>query len=202
MEFDENGDIEEVVYCYRGDIAMDRHKIRKLARDLTIGLTLTTIFIATILVSMHYLCYSAISQRQMNVRMSDTYNLAKVMVIPLWNTDINMIRQISEAYLTCEYISGVRVETEWGKVLYDNLPEDASNTFVREEHVRQSDHYFGRLKLQFTTEGIERMLRKTLVTVIIISLPVITMIIIASHFLIRYILNKALSTPVCMSEFS
>lgn len=174
---------------------MDRHKIRKLARDLTMGLSMATIFIATILVSMHYLCYSTISQRQMNARMRDTYNLAKVMVIPLWNTDINMIRQISEAYLTCEYISGIRVETEWGKVLYDSKPEGASNSFIREEHVRQSDHYFGRLKLQFTREGIERTLRKTIVTVIIISLPVITIIIIGSHFIIRYLLNKALKTP-------
>jgi len=174
---------------------MDRHKIRKLARDLTIGLTMATIFIATILVTLHYLCYSTISQRQMNARMKDTYNLAKVMVIPLWNTDTDMIRQISEAYLTCEYISGIRVETEWGKVLYDSLPEGASNSFIREEHVRQSDHYFGRLKLQFTREGIERTLRKTIVTVIIISLPVITIIIIGSHFIIRYLLNKALKTP-------
>jgi hypothetical protein len=131
----------------------------------------------------------------MNARMSDTYDLAKVMVIPLWNTDINMIRQISEAYLTCEYISGIRVETEWGKVLYDSLPEGASNALIREEHVRQSDHYFGRLKLQFTGEGIERTLKKTIVTVIIVSLPVITIIIIGSHFIIRYLLNKALNPP-------
>ena len=174
---------------------MHRHIIRKLARDLTIGLTLVAIFIATILVSAHYWCYSTISQRQMNARMSDTYNLAKVMVIPLWNTDINMIRQISEAYQTCEYISGVRVETEWGKILYDSLPEGANNSLIREEHVRQSDHYFGRLKLQFTSEGIEQTLRKTIFTVIIISLSVITMIIIGSHFIIRYLLNKALKIP-------
>ena len=171
---------------------MQRPIIRKLARNLTIGLSLTVFFIATILVSVHYWCYSTISRHQMNARMSDTYNLAKVMVIPLWNTDINMIRQISEAYLTCAYISGVRVETEWGKVLYDSLPEGASKSFIREEHVRQSDHYFGRLKLQFSREGIERILRKTIVTVIIISLPVITLIIIGSHFLMKYLLNKTL----------
>jgi hypothetical protein len=174
---------------------MERRMIRKLARNLTIGLTLAAILIATILVTTQYFCYSTITQRQMNVRMSDTYNLAKVMVIPLWNTDINMIRQISEAYLTCEYISGVRVETEWGKVLYDSLPEGASTSFIREEHVRQSDHYFGKLKLQFTRDGIERTLRKTFVSVIIVSLPVITIIIIGSYFIIRNLLNKALKTP-------
>ena len=171
---------------------MDSYNLRKLARHLTTGLTLVAVFIAAILVTIHYFCYSFISQDQMNVRMSDTYNLAKVMVIPLWNTDINMIRQISEAYLTCEYISGVRVETEWGKVLYDSLPESENNSLVREEHVRQSDHYFGRLKLQFTREGIERTLRKTIVTAVIISLPDISIIIIAIHFIIRYLLNKAL----------
>ena len=174
---------------------MGIHIIRRLARDLTIGLSMATILIVTVLVTMHYFCYSIFSQDQMDSRMRDTYNLAKVMVIPLWNSDINMIRQISEAYLTCEYISGIRVETEWGKILYDSLPEDASNSFMREEHVRQSDHYFGRLKLQYTREGIERTLKKTLVTVVIISLPVITIIIIGCYFSLRYLLNKTLKTP-------
>jgi hypothetical protein len=179
----------------RGDIAMGDHIIRKLARNLTIGLTMTILLVATALVTMHYFCYSTFSQHQMNARMRDTYNLGKVMVIPLWNSDINMIRQISEAYLTCEYISGIRVETEWGKILYDSLPENASSSLMREEHVRQSDHYFGRLKLSYTREGIERTLRKTLVTVVIISLPVITIIIIGVYFSLRYLLNKALKTP-------
>ncbi|MEJ2164706.1 MAG: hypothetical protein P8X90_04195 [Desulfobacterales bacterium] len=178
----------------RADTGMDRHAIRKLARDLTICLTLAVILIATLLVAIHYLSYSFICERQMTARMKDTYNLAKVMVIPLWNTDINMIRQISEAYQTCEYISGVRVETEWGKVLYNSLPEGADESLIREEHVRQSDHYFGRLKLQFTNEGTERTLKKTLVTVIIASLPVIAIIIIGTRNIILYLLNKAFKT--------
>ncbi len=173
---------------------MKRHISSKSSRNLTILFTLAAIVIATILITIHYLSYSSVSKRQLNARMEDTYNLAKVMVIPLWNTDINMIRQISEAYQTCEYISGVRVETEWGKVLYDSLPRDAGNSLMREERVRQSDHYFGRLKLQFTTEGMEQSLKKTLVTVIIISLPVIAIIIIGSHFVIRYLVDKAIAT--------
>ena len=175
---------------------MDKPFNRKLVRDLTIGIAVTSIFIAAMSTVIHCLCYSFISQRQMNARMKDTYNLAKVMVIPLWNTDINMIRQISEAYLTCEYISGVRVETEWGKVLYDSLPEGANSSYIREEHVRQSDHYFGRLKLQFTADGLEQTLRKTIITVIIVSLPVIAIIIIASHFIIKNRLNNALKSHI------
>lgn len=173
---------------------MDSYSKRKLARDLTIGLSLVAIFIVAMSVAIHYLSYSKISQRQMNARMVDTYNLAKAMVIPLWNTDINMVRQISEAYMTCAYISGVRVETEWGKVLYNSLPEGANNSLTREEHVRQSDHYFGRLKLQFTRDGIEQTLKKTVVAVIIISLPVIAAVLIGSHFIIKYLLNKAFKT--------
>jgi len=127
--------------------------------------------------------------------MRDTYDLAKVLVIPLWNTDINMIRQISEAYMTCEYISGVRVETDYGKILYENLPVGASHSLIREEKIRQSDHYFGRLKLQFTREGTERTLKKSIINVIIISFPVIVVFIIASHMFIRYLLNKAFKPP-------
>lgn len=173
---------------------MDRNVIRKLARHLTICLTMAVILIATLFVTIHYLSYSFICERQMTARMKDTYNLAKVMVIPLWNSDINMIRQISEAYQTCEYISGVRVETEWGKVLYDSLPEGADESLIREEHVRQSDHYFGWLKLQFTNEGTERTLRKTIITFIIASLPVIAIIILGTRSIILYLLNRAFKT--------
>jgi hypothetical protein len=186
--------VEYLPLDIRADTGMDRHAIRKLARDLTICLTLAVILIATLLVAIHYLSYSFICERQMTARMKDTYNLAKVMVIPLWNTDINMIRQISEAYQTCEYISGVRVETEWGKVLYDRLPEGASKSLIREERVRQSDHYFGRLKLQFAREGVEQTLKKTIVFVIILSLPVIAIIIIGIHYIIVHLLNKAFRT--------
>jgi hypothetical protein len=173
---------------------METDMIRKLTRDLTIGLALASVFIAALLVTIHYFSYSFISQRQMNARMMDTYDLAKVLAVPLWNNDIDMIRQISEAYLTCEYISGVRVETEWGKVLYDRLPEGASKSLIREERVRQSDHYFGRLKLQFAREGVEQTLKKTIVFVIILSLPVIAIIIIGIHYIIVHLLNKAFRT--------
>jgi hypothetical protein len=101
-----------------------------------------------------------------------------------------MIRQIAEAYLTCEYISGIRVETDLGEILYDSLPQGKSDSFIREEMVRQSDHYFGRIQLQFTREGIDRTLRKTIITVIIAGLLLIGITIIGSRFLMKHLLNK------------
>ncbi|UCF94244.1 MAG: hypothetical protein JSW39_08820 [Desulfobacterales bacterium] len=174
---------------------MESAAISKLARDLTIGLIFVTSLVAAVLVTMHYWCYSISAQRRLNARMSDTYNLAKVMVIPLWNSDTNMARQIAEAYLTCEYIAGIRVETEYGKILYDNLPAGENKSIIREERVRQGDHYFGRLILQFSREGIERTLKKTVVTISVLMLPVMALIIIGSHCMLRYLLNKALKAP-------
>jgi hypothetical protein len=52
--------------------------------------------------------------------------------------DINMIPRISEAYRTCAYITRVRVETDWGEILCNNLPEDESQTLIRVEGIRQS----------------------------------------------------------------
>lgn len=172
---------------------MDKLRIEKLSFYLTIGFVLAITFVVTILIIMHYVCYSIVLQNQIDSRMTNTYNLAKVMVIPLWNNDTNLIRQISEAYQTCEYISGVRVETDLGETLYDSMQDVSSNSLIREEMVRQSDHYFGRLKLQFTREGIDQTLRKTLIIVIIATLPLIMISIIGSHFLIKYFLNNTLN---------
>jgi hypothetical protein len=68
---------------------MDKYSIQKLARELTVGLCVVISLTATMLVTTHYFCYSVLSQRQMNARMNDTYDLAKAMVIPIWNADIN-----------------------------------------------------------------------------------------------------------------
>ena len=171
---------------------MDRGKMERLLLSLTAGHGLVLVLVVCILITMHYASYSKIAQDQMDSRMKDTYDLAKVMVIPLWNNDLNMIRQISEAYMTCAYISGIKVDTDLGETLYDNILEASSNQLIREEKVRQSDHYFGTIRLQFTREGIDRTLRKTLIIVIIATIPLIMITIIGCHFLIKYFLKKAL----------
>lgn len=170
---------------------MDKFNLQNLANNLTIVFFLLIMVTATILVTIHYFSYNIISRQQMNVRMSNTYDLAKAMVMPIWNSDLEMLRQISEAYLSCEYISGIRLETDYGKILYDNLSSATGESFTREEMIRQSDHYFGRLKLQFSGKGTEQTIRKTIFTVIVLSLPLIVGVIIGSHVIIKLLLRKA-----------
>lgn len=171
---------------------MERSKIKKVSRHLTIVISFTTTFLVAFLIVIHYMCYSIVSRHQLNERMTNTYDLAKVMVMPLWNSDTNMIRQISEAYLTCEYISGIRVETDFGKIFYDSSHESIDKAVMREEMIRQSDHYFGKLKVWFTEAGLRQTLRKSTMALVMISLPIVALILLGSHYYLKYFLKKTL----------
>ncbi len=123
-----------------------------------------------------------------------TDELARVLVFPLWNGDQEVIRQIAGAYLNSEYLTGIRVVTEYGDVLYDHFPEGADKVLIREAMIRQGDHYFGQVQLQFSRQSIERRQRSTIVAVIIIGLPLITVIIVGAHFAMRRLLNESSKT--------
>ena len=73
----------------------------------------------------------------------------------------------------------------YGEVLYDHFPEGGNEALIREAMIRQGDHYFGQIRLQFTRQSIERRLRLAMVAVILISLPVIMVIIVGAHFAMR-----------------
>jgi hypothetical protein len=82
------------------------------------------------------------------------------------------------------------VVTEYGDVLYDRLPEHEERAFIREAMIRQGDHYFGQVRLQFTRQTFARRQRLTLLAVIITGLPVIVVIIVGARFALKRILDE------------
>jgi hypothetical protein len=87
------------------------------------------------------------------------------------------------------------VVSEYDDVLYRHFPEGESKVHIKEAMIRQGDHYFGQVTLQFTTQSIAQRQRLTMVGVIIIRLAVITVIIVGVHFAMRRLLRKGLETP-------
>ncbi len=114
-------------------IAADKYKKRTLARDLIIRLTLAISFVVTILIIIYYAYSTITSRRELNARIAYiTDEFAKVLALPVWNVDENMIQQISEAYLKSEYLSGIRVETNYKEIIFDKSYWNTKKVAIKE----------------------------------------------------------------------
>jgi hypothetical protein len=163
----------------------------RLLRALTVALALVVGAVAVVLVGVYYSCSHFLTERHLNARMeSVTDELARVLVFPLWNGNQDVIQGISEAFLKSEDLIGIRVVTEYGDVLYDHLPEGGDRRLVRDAMIRQGDHYFGQVRLQFTRQPLARRQRLTLLAVLITGLPVIGVIIVGARFALKRILDE------------
>jgi hypothetical protein len=87
------------------------------------------------------------------------------------------------------------VVTEYGDVLYDHLPEGGDKTLIGEAMIRQGDHYFGQVRLQFTRQTIEERERETVLTVVVAGVPVIAVIIVGARFALKRFLRKNRKGP-------
>ena len=168
----------------------------RLLRALTVALALVVSAVAVILVGVYYSCSHFLIERHLNARMEClTDELVRVLVFPFWNGDQDVIQGISEAFLKSEYLAGIRVVTEYGDVLYDHLPKGGDRRLVREAMIRQGDHYFGQVRLQFTRQTLAKRQRLTLLAVVIIGLPVIVVIIVGAYFALKRFLDENREEP-------
>ncbi|MCP4107531.1 MAG: PAS domain S-box protein [Desulfobacteraceae bacterium] len=174
-------------------IAADKYKKRTLARDLIIRLTLAISFVVTILVIIYYAYSTITSRRELNARIAYiTDEFAKVLALPMWNVDENMIQQISEAYLKSEYLSGIRVENNFKEILFEKLHGNGKNLVIKQQSIQTGAYYLGRVELMFNRKSIEQTRKKVLIATVVINISVIIIIIAGTHFIMKSFLNKPL----------
>jgi len=170
---------------------IDKYRKRTVARDLIIGLTIAISFAVTVHISIYYLYSTIASDHKLNERAASiTEELAEVLSISLWNLSGNVIQQISKAYLKSAYLAGIRVEDDHGHIMFEKVPRDSTNLIIRKKTILWRDTNVGMVKLWFTRKDSERIQRAMILTMMIIGLSVMFLIIVGTHFIMRYLLNK------------
>ncbi len=168
----------------------------RLFPGLTFGLTLAVSLVAVILAGICYSCSHFITPRHLNARMEYlTDEFTRIPVFPLWNNDQDVVRRVSEAFLKSEYLIGIRVITEYGDVLDAHLPELEEPALVRGAMIRQGDHYFGQVRLQFSRQTIKQRPRETILAVVLVGVPSIVIIIVAARFFLKCFLERSGEGP-------
>lgn len=170
---------------------IDRYKKRTIARDLIIGLTIAVSFAVGVHITTYYLYSTITSERMLNNRAASISNeLTEVLSISLWNLSKNVIHQISKAYLKSAYLEGMRVEDDHGHVMFEKIPEKDGNFIVRENEIYWHGTNVGTIKMWFTRKDIENIQKAMIGTMLIIGLSAIFIIIIGTHFIMKYLLSK------------
>ncbi|MDM8515615.1 response regulator [Desulfobacterales bacterium HSG16] len=169
-----------------------RYRKRTLARDLIIGLIMALVAVITVQSIIYYITSAKTAEKRLDVLADSISNeFAKVIVLPMWNMDYTMMRQISAAYLNSESLIAIRVKTKvLDPPIYDNFPPNPSTLIYRKKIVKRRSLKIGSVELLFTNLKIIKAQQTLIKSIITISLTVIFMIFAGTHLIMRFLLNK------------
>ncbi len=151
---------------------------RTISRDLTLGLALMTALVVSIFGAAYQLYFTnkeAVELKREAAAIADEF--AEVLTHPLWNLDLDTVVQITRAYLTSDFVIGVRVRTDQENY-FDNIPDHASmdRWYYLERNIVYQGQTIGSTELLFSEARIQsirrRSLNLTLVTIFLVTLVI------------------------------
>ncbi|MBU3918230.1 hypothetical protein KKA14_22085, partial [bacterium] len=171
---------------------------RKISRDLVVWLTLLISIVISFSGAAYYYYFTVDSQRELNKDI--TYlagEFVEVITLPLWNNDPEMIAKISKAYLNSKYLTGIRVESNFGELLFDTLPYvRRSSEIVKKIMISNENIELGNVELLFSDESIQKTQQMMVYAIAVNMLLVIIAIIIGTNIIMKSLLIKPLEQLV------
>ncbi len=167
------------------------HKKRTISRDLILGLSLGILLVTVLLSTIYYTYFTYQSHDKLRDKIENITNeLSNVLAVPLWHIDHETIDQISKAYMKSEYLVGVRVITNYGDVIFNEIPTNIQNLIPNQEKIRKDNSDIGIIKLFFTKESIQQDQERMIQEILLVIISVITVIIVGTFMIMQSLLNK------------
>lgn len=151
---------------------------RTISRDLTLSLALMTALVVSIFGAAYQIYFTNQEVNNLEIEAASIADeFAEVLARPLWNLDIDTVNQIARAYLSSDFLTGVRITTSL-ETYFDNIPDHSQADhwfFLKREIVNESEA-IGSTELLFSKARIEtirkRSLVLTLVTIFLVTLVI------------------------------
>ncbi|GAB6905763.1 putative Histidine kinase [Desulfosarcina cetonica] len=168
---------------------------RTISRDLTLGLALMTALVMSVFGMAYQIYYTHREVADLNrdaVAIADEF--AEVLARPLWNMDMDTVTQIANAYLSSDFLTGVRISSG-PEILFDTIPPDIEpiQWLILERKILNAGETIGTARLLFSTIRVDtvhsRSLMLTLVTIILVT----TVIGLGSHQLMKRLVARPLN---------
>ncbi len=172
---------------------MKTYRYRTLSRDLIFWLTITISTVVAVLAGAYYTYSTILAQKELESSAdTTTAELAKVLVQPLWNLDAGTIEQISRAYLSTDFMVGIKVGTDYD-VLFESMPEDMEDVLVSNKKIAKGGDAVGVVEVIYTTKSIKQTQETMIRTMIVIIISVLLIVILGTQIIMRFTLNKPLA---------
>lgn len=166
---------------------------RTLFRDLIVSLSIITLVSITLLGSALYLVTTVREDARIKVnahRLTDEINRA--VSLPLMNFDRDTVAQIADAYLSSDFVDGIRIQVE-GNPFYESIDDSHSGGVMSlNTDVQVNGLKVGKIQVLFSRESI-RGKHMVLVWVMVAILACSVLVgIPAMYVLIRHLVGKPL----------
>ena len=163
---------------------------RTISRDLMLSLALMT----ALIVSVFGVIYRAYYTRQEIAGLATEVaaiadEFAEVLARPLWNMDGDTVTQITRAYLSSDFLTGVRVKTG-PEVFFDNLPEDQhpDRWLAEQRNIVNAGETIGSVDLLFSKARIDIVRKRSLLLTLVTVVLVTAVIGLGTHMLMKHLM--------------
>ena len=167
---------------------------RTISRDLTIGLTLMTALVFSIFGASYLVYYTNREAHDLEREAAGIADeFAEVLARPLWNLDVDTVKQIAKAYLSSDFLSAVRIETNL-EAYFDTIPEQTQKErWIRlKRDIVSGDEHIGTTELLFSRERIQAIQKRSLISILATIFLVTLVIGLGTHLLMKRMVAKPL----------
>jgi nitrogen fixation/metabolism regulation signal transduction histidine kinase len=168
---------------------------RTISRDLTLSLALMTALVLSVFgvsYQIYYTNQEVVDLQAEAAAVADEF--AGVLARPIWNMDVDTVTQIARAYLSSDFLTGVRVYTSLD-VYFDNIPDHprADRWIVSEREIVHAGEIIGSVALLFSKARIETIRTRSFVLTLVTIVLVTTVIGFGTHQLMKRLVADPLN---------
>ncbi len=169
-----------------------RHTI---SRDLMLGLALMTALIISGFGIIYRAYYTSLEIADLTTEAAAIADeFAEVLVRPLWNMDEDTVTQITKAYLSSDFLVGVRVKTG-STIFFDNLQagQQSSHRLTEKRNIVHAGETIGRIELLFSDARIDSVRKRSLLLTLVAVVIVTAVIGLGTHLLMKRLLVQPMN---------
>ena len=168
---------------------------RTISRDLSIGLALITAVVISFFTAAYqrYTTHHEIHRLEIEAA-AIADDVAEVLARPLWNMDMDTVRQIVNAYLSADFVTGVRI-VNGPEVLMDTIPDqpDDQHWQLLKRNIVNDGETIGAVTLHFSNARVRAVGKNALMQTLVTIFLVTAAIGLGSHLLMKRLVERPLN---------
>jgi PAS domain S-box-containing protein len=168
-------------------------KKRSISRSLTVALIVMVVVVSAATVSLSYLNISQKTRAQLEEK-ADEYiaSLVGILEIPLWDLDERSLKRTGDAYAQNELFEKLKFTDNMGNVFFDFKRESTAPLVSRVSPILHQGQVVGSVEIALTAKYYAEANRQLLLSSVGTLLGIILVLVLATGFLLRMLLNKPL----------